>query len=50
MAFYYVFNMAYPIKYDHQHICQRAVELHILTRSLSLFEVLTRNQATTEKH
>lgn len=49
MAFADAFDMAYTIKYDLQHIIQNRVRLHMLTDSLSLFDVLTRNHVTTEK-
>lgn len=49
MVLYDAFSMAFTIKYNLQHILQNSGRVHILTDSLSLFGVLTRNQVTTEK-
>lgn len=49
MAFADAFETVYTIKYDPQHNLQRAVGLQLLTDNLTLFDIIMRNQVTTEK-
>lgn len=43
------FDMAYMIKHDLEKMTKTRIPLHILTDSLSLFDVITKASSTTEK-
>lgn len=49
MNFAEAFDMAYTIKHDFQAMIRKVIRLTILTDTLYLFDVLTKETVTTEK-